>query len=102
MAEQEQPKTQGMIYLMNKYIETVSYNEFGHDEVYNEFVENIAAEDVLKELRRLTGNCPACILTAMRLTKTTSLFLADDFDFKEEKKEFFNTYKNVDFDYPYY
>lgn len=46
--------------------------------------------DVLKELREVANNCPACILSAMRQTQTTFLF--PSFDFKKEKESMYKDF----------
>ncbi len=85
-AEVEQPKTQDMIDLVNKFVTSVSWGN--SDECSNTLKDGVTEKQVLKELRELTNNCPACILTAMRLTTTTGLFLTKSFDFQKEKKVF--------------
>ena len=87
-AEVEQPKTQDMIDLVNKFITSFIWGNKG--EWSNILKDDVTEEQVLKELRELTNNCPACILTAMRLTMTTGLFSKELFDFQKAKKAFWD------------
>ncbi len=62
-----------------------------------DFIEGKTEKSVLIELRDLVESCPACMLTAMRLTQTTYLF--ESFSFKAEKERFWidNTPEPADY-----
>lgn len=49
---------------------------------------NAAITEALPRLRELTGNCPACILAALRQKGIPPI--VSDFNFKEECKDAFN------------
>ena len=82
-AEFDQTKTKDLISLINKSIITVIDNVNNMECISIVFRYGKTEESILKELRDLTENCPACILTAMRLTDTTIMFRS--FNWEKEK-----------------
>jgi hypothetical protein len=59
-----------------------SVDEFGWQQPNEKIIS-----EVLKQLRDKSDNCPACILAAIKQSKTTVIF--QDFNFKEEMIKFF-------------
>jgi len=54
---------------------------------YQVIKEGYDEETVLKKLRGFVDGCPACMLTAMRLTESTGCF--SKFDWKKERDSFY-------------
>ena len=98
--EECQPDIKVLKSIILKNVESVK-NENISDEEWNEFSGIMQGDDfmlwnkkkqakekeVLKEIREAANDCPACILSAMRQTKTTYLF--PSFDFKKEKESMY-------------
>lgn len=99
MVGNDQPETKDMVKVIKKYTkgEKIIYDD---EDFHNSFKEGATAEIILKELKKIT-DCPACILTAIRISKTSSLFLKEDFDFHSEREDFFNTHKDEPPEYYY-
>lgn len=89
MADLEQKKTSELIELVNKHIIWRSFEDnYGNStDSYTEFKSGITEDKVLKELRDFVEGCPACMLTAMRLTITTGLF--SSFKWIKERDSFY-------------
>lgn len=87
--EETQPKLNDLTEIINKSIIWMSTeDEQGNTPwEWTELKSGEFEETVLDELRKASNNCPACILSAMRLTKTTGLF--PGFVWNKEKKAMF-------------
>lgn len=81
-----------LIAFMKTIIESVREDCLIEDEPYEQqfLIRDKQEKEALEELRNFVDGCPACMLAAMRLTKSTSCFRT--FDFKNEKSEFFYEY----------
>ena len=60
--------------------ETGKQYEYWHDDL------TVAVNEVLPKLRKASGNCPACIMAALR-QKGIPVTMVTDFDFKAEMQE---------------
>jgi hypothetical protein len=58
------------------------------DKEYNDDPSNEIATEDLERIRTATGNCPACILSVLRLSR---LYAFDKFDYKTELVEWIKT-----------
>ena len=88
-ADLEQAKIEDLIDVIKKSIIGITetyIDGMPEDFISFDFIEGKTEKSVLIELRDLVESCPACMLTAMRLTQTTYLF--ESFSFKAEKERF--------------
>jgi hypothetical protein len=73
--------------------------EYDKGDFYTEvFCDGLSESIVMEQIREISP-CPACILSALVLAKKPSMF--PSFDYKEEKKKVFTSYKS-DREFPYY
>lgn len=84
LLEQEQPDIAAIIASLPSESEYKKTDAF--DDNYNSDYLN---KTVLPMLREKTGNCPACILAAIRLAKIPGPAVSD-FDFKKERQSIWN------------
>lgn len=64
--------------------------EFEHGGIWYEGLED-AVERVMPQIRELTGNCPACIMAALR-QKGIPVPVARSFDFTSESKKWWSDF----------
>lgn len=80
-----QQKTESLIAIVNKYVNTTI------DEDYGGFISVQGnTEAMLKELEDITDNCPACTMAAIRQAGVP--ISATNFDYKDACKEFWDAY----------
>jgi hypothetical protein len=65
-----------------------------------DFINNETDKTLLEKIRHLCDGCPACMLSAMRLTETESMF--HNFIFSHEKEIFWADHEPDEPEYHYY
>lgn len=84
MLENEQPEMAGLVALLPNPKDHEVHEDFGA--VYYGSTLHTAVDEALPKLREAAGNCPACIMAALR-QKGIPVPMATDFSFKKECQE---------------